>query len=281
MIIKKINDLLIEGELKSPMINEIKRNCIPFIKEYRQSRSDDILYRGTQKYTPMYQRVTSRLDDRRPKDTSRGLHNELNFYFRRKFGWNVRNGVFTSSDYKLSKEFGDYCYIFLPIGDFEFVWSPEIKDIYDLIDNGRLMSMEDLHYMYTEEDPFIYKIDGVEVPEEDFMYILGLTRYIELEKLRYSGCNDKFKAVNNYLKLDIRPGDEVLATIEEMTFDEWLYEYKSMVGDVYNPEDIIELYKDDDLRDAINSKNEISFRCNEYYLVKTAYADMIKEMLNG
>ena len=56
------------------------------------------------------------------------MSKEADKLFKEMFGWEVRNGIFTSST--LNYMYGEP-YLFFPIGDFKFVWSPDIDDFYD------------------------------------------------------------------------------------------------------------------------------------------------------
>ena len=58
-------------------------------------------------------------------------HDILDELFEKKFGWKPRSGgVFCTGSEATASGYGD-AYIFFPIGDFEFLWSPKIHDLYD------------------------------------------------------------------------------------------------------------------------------------------------------
>jgi hypothetical protein len=81
--------------------------------------------------------------DRKPKDMDIKTHKELNKLFHKKFGWKVRSeGLFCTGNIN---EAGGYGYEFLvfPIGEFKYVWSPEIRDLYSFIEE---MKGEGLEY---------------------------------------------------------------------------------------------------------------------------------------
>lgn len=89
------------------------------------------LYRGKESHFEIddYEEKTSRLEDRKSWMSNENK-NRLNIFFEQKFGWKVRNGVFTTGDIMHSQWFGR-SYLFFPIGNFKFVWSKTIKDIND------------------------------------------------------------------------------------------------------------------------------------------------------
>ncbi len=81
--------------------------------------------------------------NRKPLDTPIKLHNILDKMFQKKFGWKARSeGVFAAGKWYFSGSkdtyYGD-TYLFFPIGNFKYVWSPKIDDLY-----------EDLHWSITE-----------------------------------------------------------------------------------------------------------------------------------
>lgn len=122
--------------------------------------------------------------DRRPKDTPMHIHEKINEMFRKKFGWDVRNGVFCEGEWcSFRKDNGFQRFIF-PVDGFKFVWSPSVGDFFI--------------------DVYKYKIKNVSYKEPNI--------------------------------------DEIL-------------------------NDYVKSCKNTNLKDAINSRNEISLLCKEYYAV--------------
>jgi hypothetical protein len=71
---------------------------------------------------------------RKPKDTPLLVHNAMNEMFKRRFGWNARDGLFVTGSDIFARTFGPTHVVF-PIGEFKFVWSEEIEDVYgDLVE---------------------------------------------------------------------------------------------------------------------------------------------------
>lgn len=78
----------------------------------------------------------NRVVDRQPKDMNIETHHLANEYFKKKFGWNVRkDGVFATGDIFAASEYGAPFFI-LPIGEFRFIWSENVHDLFSHIPQG-------------------------------------------------------------------------------------------------------------------------------------------------
>lgn len=65
-----------------------------------------------------------------PSNSSKTLHDAANRILKDKFGWQPRmEGLFVSGDVDMAQSYG-YEHLVFPKGDFKFVWSPEIQDLY-------------------------------------------------------------------------------------------------------------------------------------------------------
>jgi len=112
----------IEEKIKWQSI--VKRDCKPYLKERGQ-----VLYRGmdTASNKPIKKQV--RLDNRSPAGSTVEVHAILNTYFDTMFGHPFRNGLFVSGKENDVRLYGEIHIIF-PIGDFDFLWSPVVSDLY-------------------------------------------------------------------------------------------------------------------------------------------------------
>ena len=117
------------------VVKALKRKCGKFLKETAPSiKKGDFIYRGSDNqisHGTFIDRRLSRLTDRMPMSTSIEVHNMLNDMFKKKFGWQVRNGVF-ASDVGQSAGYG-VAYSFFPIGDYKYCWSPAVGDLFSTI----------------------------------------------------------------------------------------------------------------------------------------------------
>lgn len=130
--------------------NVLKRDCKPFLNELKHS---PFLYRGTKRKIDDMRRIKSRISDRVPTDTDENVHKMVNDMFKKKFGWKVRNGVFTTGDIKIAADYGAGSpYAFFPIGKYSYVWSKDFGDFY----NG-VVDTDDF-YLYSSPD--IYEVHG-------------------------------------------------------------------------------------------------------------------------
>jgi hypothetical protein len=73
--------------------------------------------------------------NRRPIDMPREFHDFMNEELENKFGWKVRNGAFCYLCDELNYIGYGTKYLIFPIGDFEYCWNPEIRDLYVEIDD--------------------------------------------------------------------------------------------------------------------------------------------------
>jgi len=117
-------------------IKDIERDCKFYLSMLKGKNKDKLLLRATYEFSDPLKKFDM-LKDRKPLDTPIDIHNILNSYFKKKFGWNVRNGVFAyiTNEIVDVMEYGEP-YIFLPIGNFEYVYSDKIVDLTRHISNN-------------------------------------------------------------------------------------------------------------------------------------------------
>lgn len=70
--------------------------------------------------------------DRNPKDTEPLIHDFLDEWSRKEWGWKWRSeGVYTSTDYRDSLRYGNKSFLFFPIGNYSYLYNREVSDIAD------------------------------------------------------------------------------------------------------------------------------------------------------
>lgn len=128
---------LIEDEVMTKaQYDKFLKDCQLFLDETdKMYKPTEPLFRGVSRYTGMskFTIKQSHLHNREPMNTDAQVHRLLNDAFDAKFGWKARNGVFVTSNDKDARRYGHLFY-FIPIGRFEFIWSPKIVDLYTDLD---------------------------------------------------------------------------------------------------------------------------------------------------
>jgi hypothetical protein len=118
-------------DLTKDIIKELPRiskECKPYIKEITKGGKFNPFYSGRKYRGYMFKgRVRT---DRKPRDMFPELHEDLDDVFQKKFGWPVRSsGMFVTGNIASSYEYG-HEYMIFPIGNFKYIWSPKINDLY-------------------------------------------------------------------------------------------------------------------------------------------------------
>ena len=121
-----------EGWAKTivPMIERIKKECKPYLEAIEYNVMEYRLYRGMQGTAAPYMTGRVRLEGRKPQATGTHIHNAVNEYFTIKFGEPFRDALFTSSDANFAADYGNLFLVF-PTGQFTFIWSEEVDDLYN------------------------------------------------------------------------------------------------------------------------------------------------------
>jgi hypothetical protein len=122
---------LIESDIT---LDDIEKDCKPYLKEVRTGTSMFIRYSKTYRNEEIIKKI-SKTTDRKPKDTPKELHDFMDETLKKKFGWKARSqGLFVwiaPKNYlvgvNLSSEVGNYVF---PIGPYKYVYNSEIFDIY-------------------------------------------------------------------------------------------------------------------------------------------------------
>jgi len=141
----KSKEFLIEGvtlENIEEWATLIKEDCQYYLNQNNPKNSP--LYRGLGTSNKPFLKKRVRLNNRNPKDTHQYIHNKINKSFVEDFGAPFRNSMFCTGDAYAAANYGDVYHIF-PRGKFEFLWSPNIDDLF---------SLWDLHDGDDDEDEF-------------------------------------------------------------------------------------------------------------------------------
>ena len=110
----------------------------------------NLFYRGYYKNINNILKIQTR-KDRKPLGTELDLHKSLNKFFKKKFGWNVRSeGTFVSGKVSEVEQYGKP-YIFFPIKQYKYVWSPEINDLTLYLEDVFTKNFDDYGDIQEEE----------------------------------------------------------------------------------------------------------------------------------
>lgn len=281
--------------IESEIIDLIKRDCAPFLEEFNfpvfrgayVGKEEDIFYHSdkTNDDEFVYSKRKVR-HNRYPEATPQEIHDDLNEAFNKRFGSNVRNGVFTSLDSDMADKFGDGSYLFFPIGKYKYYWSPIVTDLWDMLSEKVWLKTSvierniknqwhigDVYYYNGKNTGTLKKNDIANEFNYFFDYhIEYLNDYNNItgfkpELLEVKNVQDLFPSFEEYKKFKMNQ-------IEEIKESDINY--------------IISTYKDSDINSLMergwehptNGKiyppsNEITFICDEYYIVNFEMHDQI------
>ena len=110
----------------------IKRDCQPYLSQVKDPM---MLRRGVARKGDRmaFGKKQAHLTGRNPRGVQMKKHHEaVNKYFTSEFGLPFRNGVMASGDQMMVGVFGTDVAVF-PIGEFKFLWSPNVRDLNDQI----------------------------------------------------------------------------------------------------------------------------------------------------
>lgn len=123
-----------------PIRQQLESECSRFINELKESKSD-IIWRGSARgpVENSYGVIGNKdsiielrkvRKNRRPRDIDFEIQELFDYYTRKHFNVALRSsGVFTTKSYVDSSEYG-IPFIFFPIGNYEYYWNSNIKDLY-------------------------------------------------------------------------------------------------------------------------------------------------------
>lgn len=143
----KIHELVEEINLNEleHAVFKVVEDCKPFLRELgflnRSSDVSDLVYRGLSAEGTLIQK-TPRVD-RKPKSTSKAVHELVDDWFKGHFGFRYRSkGVFATGSIIEAASYGRPYTIF-PIGNFDFVWSPQYKDLFPVVSGAIKQTLVD------------------------------------------------------------------------------------------------------------------------------------------
>ena len=125
---------------------EVKEDCQSYINQNPAAITTSPLFRGIHSSQDTLKKKV-RLDNRQPLDSSNSVHAELNRVFQDQFGEPFRNALFVTNDKYQANNYGEI-YIIFPRGNFTFLWSPDMEDIFNAYEN-KLHTESDEDFVYA------------------------------------------------------------------------------------------------------------------------------------
>lgn len=124
----RFKDYLCERNGFDPDFDEekFKKECAFYFEQMQGKKQ--LLLHGTNAEVIAGKKIPFRERDK-PRDTHKELHEKVNQFFEKKFGKPFRNGLFVSGSQATANEFGHYVAFIVPIGRFEWLSSPNIRDM--------------------------------------------------------------------------------------------------------------------------------------------------------
>ena len=129
------------------MYHNIYMNCQPFLKQIGDP-SKNIMWRGIKYISRGMVHDLAELDvgikdvrlgDRKPLDTDADDHQALNNYLNTMYGHPYRSALFATGAKHVAESYGtgEEPFAIFPIGDFDFLWHPQIGDFFgEFFDTG-------------------------------------------------------------------------------------------------------------------------------------------------
>jgi hypothetical protein len=245
------------------IISILENECKQFLDEVKEGKVGPI-FRGAKNVDDTYTKglgVKGSRIDRAPLDTRKNVSEILDNCFEEKFGLKLRSsGVFASKLPTVASDYGRP-YLFFPIGDYEYFWNPDVKDLYG--------DIEGTHWYYIDESDWQWQYgpgnngdwcyDGLEYDND----IITAVKRVKEDNTDLS--NKSFEYVQKLL--DWEPAVSLEDYMEEA--------HKELQERL---EDIVYGYVNNQIDKIVDQ--EITFVCDKYYLVDPAFYVKYLEYLN-
>ena len=230
-------------------LKDIWKDCKPFLKDFYNGDRTKFMYSGRSKDIEHF--VGTVRTDRKPKDTHIDLHNDLDDTFKKKFGVKPRsNSLFCSGDENIVYEYGTP-YIIFPIGQYKFLWSTLIEDLYIIITKM-----------------------GYGDSSENGLYAKAVKTIQELKDPKVIKAYGEFQRISNKEQEIL----DIMYDSGPMTVFLWLMRdvEDKYILDLINKEyqtllnNIVDEYRDNNIKLAITVKNEIMIMCKKYHALNAS-----------
>ena len=285
----------------------LERDCQPFIS---QISKDDILYRGTEKAIDGFIEKRKVRKDRKPSGVTNDLTEVGNLVSEiLKSNANRNNSIFTSGSKSETQTYG-ISYVVFPINRFEFLWSSKIGDFISVtrhISNRNHNWHKNFISLNDEKFNKIYMSilkDSIEsFKKYRFKHCFSnelnkWTNHFKNEAVEWLSRNPESKKTISDLVVHwtAKNADTIKLNSEKSYQKELDNEMPNLkatakyhaenannIWDIDKEGLALELaknYQTDDLKEAIESRNEILIHCDEYYLIdEIFYSTFLKDTI--
>jgi hypothetical protein len=214
------------NENKEEEILEILwRDCKPFLNEHFKSKTSmGLLYRGSSSKSVKDIRKINVRKNREPRDVNILIHNIFNDLFQEKFGWKARSeGVFVVANKKYSSIYGK-SHIFFPIGNYEYLWNPDITDLF-----GKLLRDPEIRKAITGFVDLYGKSkkeqleELLEIKKKDFKRIVdGYINYNLIWLIEHSSPNEIIFKCDKYYLINTRYEGAIKEKLKKQKIEKYL-----------------------------------------------------------
>lgn len=277
---------MLEGHWKS-----VEEKCSQVLKALRSCSNKKLLFRGMGDIVRDIPFIKDVRKDRKPKDTHEGVSRIIDDMFYDKFGFRPRSqGLFCfgmSSKNPFLDDIIDFgqSYVIFPIGNFKFIWSPQIDDFYVYmikhsiskksvaLTGDKSVSMESWKWKYGKgafEGTWKFQDITIEVTDKK-----GMSQRTAIERVMLEFTKEDItelpKDIYNKLYDGIKQDLEWIPVVPFPSFLE--AERSSAREGLLN---MVESYKKTNFCEALKSGNEITIFCDKYYCFNANCLDFIR-----
>jgi hypothetical protein len=188
------------------LLKILENDCKEYINLLKSCTKGSYLFRGFREQIDSYRKFDHNMDFRKPVNTPKKIHDLINSVFEPKFGWKIRNGVFCygfNSSNGNPNELGyGKQHILFPIGEFNFVYSPDHFDIYQFVTTVKV----DKNVI----EGLIFKSDSIESAINSGEKEDGLSNEISINVKSYYLINSKLTNIITDFIWNDQVGDDKL-----------------------------------------------------------------------
>lgn len=154
----RYKELITEGKSIESIAELLYNECNQWFRNTAMSRLEYSLFRGHNDEVTGIKKKQAHLNNRNTLSTLTGYHDITNAYFTKHYGRPFRNGVFATKSEQTASFYG-YAYTFLPVGKFEFLWSPTVYDYTTNLDDelmtlGKDKLTKEIVLNYLKDNPY-------------------------------------------------------------------------------------------------------------------------------